>query len=222
MNNQRYLSAVMAVGMTAVASSAMAATKVTIGTVNNGDMVRMQGLSEEFEKLHPHIDLDWVVLEENVLRQRLTTDIATDGGQFDVMTIGMYEAPIWGEKGWLTPMKDLPADYDMADIFPSVLGGLSHNDTLYALPFYAESSMTFYRKDLFEANGLSMPDQPSWDQMKSFAEQLHKPEEDQYGICLRGKAGWGENMALITTMANAFGARWFDENWKPEFTGPEW
>ncbi len=222
MNNQRYLSAVMAVGMTAVASSAMAATKVTIGTVNNGDMVRMQGLSEEFEKLHPHIDLDWVVLEENVLRQRLTTDIATDGGQFDVMTIGMYEAPIWGEKGWLTPMKDLPADYDMADIFPSVLGGLSHNETLYALPFYAESSMTFYRKDLFEANGLSMPDQPSWDQMKSFAEQLHKPEEDQYGICLRGKAGWGENMALITTMANAFGARWFDENWKPEFTGPEW
>ncbi|WP_203300815.1 ABC transporter substrate-binding protein [Marinobacter sediminum] len=222
MNNNRYLSAVMAVGMTAVASSAMAATKVTIGTVNNGDMVRMQGLSEEFEKLYPHIDLDWVVLEENVLRQRLTTDIATDGGQFDVMTIGMYEAPIWGEKGWLTPMKDLPADYDMADIFPSVLGGLSHNDTLYALPFYAESSMTFYRKDLFEANGLSMPDQPSWDQMKSFAEQLHKPEEDQYGICLRGKAGWGENMALITTMANAFGARWFDENWKPEFTGPEW
>ena len=77
MNNKRYLSAVMAVGMTAVASSAMAATKVTIGTVNNGDMVRMQGLSDEFEKLHPDIDLNWVVLEENVLRQRLTTDIAT-------------------------------------------------------------------------------------------------------------------------------------------------
>ena len=222
MNNKRYLSAVMAVGMTAVAPSAMAATKVTIGTVNNGDMVRMQGLSDEFEKLHPDIDLNWVVLEENVLRQRLTTDIATDGGQFDVMTIGMYEAPIWGEKGWLTPMEDLPSDYDLSDIFPSVLGGLSSDGTLYALPFYAESSMTFYRKDLFEANGLSMPQQPSWDQMKTFAETLHKPEDDQYGICLRGKAGWGENMALITTMANAFGARWFDENWKPEFTGEEW
>ena len=134
MNNKRYLSAVMAVGMTAVASSVMAATKVTIGTVNNGDMVRMQGLSDEFEKLHPDIDLNWVVLEENVLRQRLTTDIATDGGQFDVMTIGMYEAPIWGEKGWLTPMEDLPSDYDLSDIFPSVLGGLSSDGTLYALP----------------------------------------------------------------------------------------
>ena len=82
--------------------------------------------------------------------------------------------------------------------------------------------MTFYRRDLFEANGLSMPDEPSWDQIKEFAEQLHVPEDEQYGICLRGKAGWGENMALVTTMANAFGARWFDENWKPEFTSPEW
>ena len=125
MNNTHLLAAAIAVGMTTAASQVMAATKVTIGTVNNGDMVRMQGLSDEFEKRYPHIDLDWVVLEENVLRQRLTTDIATDGGQFDVMTIGMYEAPIWGEKGWLTEMDDLPSNYDLGDIFPSVIGGLS-------------------------------------------------------------------------------------------------
>lgn len=222
MNMNRYLAAVIAAGVAAATPSLMAATKVTIGTVNNGDMVRMQGLSDEFEKLHPDIDLNWVVLEENVLRQRLTTDIATDGGQFDVITIGMYEAPIWGEKGWLTVMDDLPADYDVADIFPSVLGGLSSGGKLYALPFYAESSMTFYRKDLFEESGLTMPNQPSWDQVLSFAKQLHKPDQDQFGICLRGKAGWGENMALVTTIANAFGARWFDQEWKPEFTGSEW
>ena len=82
--------------------------------------------------------------------------------------------------------------------------------------------MTFYRKDLFEKNGLTMPHQPTWDQVKSFAQTLHKPDQGQYGICLRGKAGWGENMALLTTMSNAFGARWFDEDWKPEFTGAEW
>ncbi|RMF14879.1 MAG: sugar ABC transporter substrate-binding protein [Gammaproteobacteria bacterium] len=199
-----------------------AATTVTIGTVNNGDMIRMQKLSQAFEAQHPDIRLEWVVLEENVLRQRLTTDIATQGGQFDVMTIGMYEAPIWGEKGWLTPMTDLPADYDLNDVFPAVRNGLSAKGTLYALPFYGESSMTFYRKDLFDAAGLSMPRQPTWSQMMTFARTLHKPDQGQYGICLRGKAGWGENMALMTTIANTFGARWFDEQWKPEFTGPEW
>lgn len=199
-----------------------AATTVTIGTVNNGDMIRMQGLSKAFEETHPDIKLNWVVLEENVLRQRLTTDIATKGGQFDVMTIGMYEAPIWGAKGWLSAMDNLPEDYQVDDIFPAIKDGLSHDNTLYALPFYGESSMTYYRTDLFEKYGLTMPSQPTWDEMREFAKAIHKPDEGQYGICLRGKAGWGENMALVSTIGNTFGARWFDEQWKSEFTGKEW
>lgn len=201
---------------------AQAAETLTVATVNNADMIRMQRLSKTFEQQNPDIKLNWVVLEENVLRQRLTTDIATQGGQFDVLTIGMYEASLWGDKGWLAPMTDLPDDYDLDDVFPSVREGLSVDGTLYALPFYAESSMTYYRTDLFEQAGLQMPEHPTWTQMAEFAEKLHKPEEDQYGICLRGKAGWGENMALVTTVANAFGARWFDEKWQPEFDGPEW
>lgn len=201
---------------------AQAAETVTIATVNNSDMIRMQRLAKTFEEQNPDIKLKWVVLEENVLRQRLTTDIATQGGQFDVLTIGMYEAALWGEKGWLEPMTDLPADYALDDVFPSVREGLSAKGQLYALPFYAEASITYYRTDLFEQAGLKMPEQPTWDQMAEFASKLHQPDKGQYGICLRGKAGWGENMALITTVANAYGARWFDEQWKPEFTGSEW
>ncbi|WPO48773.1 sugar ABC transporter substrate-binding protein [Pseudomonas sp. S1Bt23] len=200
----------------------LGAQTVTIATVNNSDMIRMQKLSKAFESEHPDIKLNWVVLEENVLRQRLTTDIATQGGQFDVLTIGMYEAALWGAKGWLQPMQDLPAAYDLQDIFPAVREGLSAKGTLYALPFYAESSMTYYRTDLFKDAGLVMPEHPTWEQIGEFAGKLNKPEQEQYGICLRGKAGWGENMALITTLANGFGARWFNEQWQPEFTGPEW
>jgi sorbitol/mannitol transport system substrate-binding protein len=185
-------------------------------------MIRMQKLSIEFEKAHPDIKLNWVVLEENVLRQRLTTDIATKGGQFDVMTIGMYETGIWAASGWLAPMDNLPTGYDVSDIFPSVRDGLSVKGQLYALPFSSESSMTYYRKDLLDKAGLVMPTQPTWEQVRDFAKVLNKPDEEQYGICLRGKAGWGENMPLVTTLANAFGARWFDENWKPEFTGKAW
>ncbi|KMM78084.1 ABC transporter substrate-binding protein [Pseudomonas deceptionensis] len=200
----------------------LGAQTLTIATVNNSDMIRMQKLAKTFESEHPEIKLNWVVLEENVLRQRLTTDIATQGGQFDVLTIGMYEAALWGDKGWLEPMTDLPATYAIDDVFPSVRDGLSVKGTLYALPFYAESSMTYYRTDLFKDAGLTMPEHPTWEQIAAFAKTLNKPEKEQYGICLRGKAGWGENMALITTIANAYGARWFNEQWQPEFTGPEW
>lgn len=214
--------ALLALTCMTLSSVSLGAQTLTIATVNNSDMIRMQKLSKTFESEHPDIKLNWVVLEENVLRQRLTTDIATQGGQFDVLTIGMYEAALWGGKGWLEPMKDLPASYALDDVFPSVREGLSVKGSLYALPFYAESSITYYRTDLFKAAGLTMPERPTWEEIAGFAEKLTHKDKEQYGICLRGKAGWGENMALVTTVANAYGARWFDEQWKPEFSGPEW
>jgi sorbitol/mannitol transport system substrate-binding protein len=197
-------------------------TTLTIATVNNGDMIRMLGLSDSFTEEHPDIALEWVTLEENVLRQRVTTDIATQGGQYDVMTIGTYEVPIWAEQGWLAALDDLPAEYDVDDLLPSIREGLSVDGTLYALPFYGESSMVMYRTDLFEEAGIEMPDEPSWEFVADAARQLTDRESEQYGIGLRGKPGWGENTAFITTLANSFGARWFDEEWQPQFDQPEW
>jgi sorbitol/mannitol transport system substrate-binding protein len=197
-------------------------TKLTIATVNNGDMIRMQKLTDDFTAKNPGIELEWVTMEENALRQKVTTDIATKGGQYDVMTIGTYEVPIWAKQGWLVPLDNLGADYDIDDLLPAIRSGLSYEGKLYAAPFYGESSMMMYRKDLFEAAGLTMPEKPTWDFVKKAAAKITDKSKEIYGICLRGKPGWGENMAFLTTMANSFGARWFDESWHPEFTGPEW
>lgn len=197
-------------------------TTLTIATVDNGDMIRMQGLSEEFEKANPGIKLDWVVLKENVLRQRVTTDIATKGGLFDVLTVGTYEAPIWAKRGWLVPLDDLPEEYDVDDILPPIREALSFDGKLYAAPFYGESSFTMYRTDLFEKAGIQMPEKPTWDFIKDAARKLADKDNGVYGICLRGKPGWGENMALLTAMANSYGARWFDMEWKPQFDSEAW
>ncbi len=205
-----------------LAFSASAQTKLTIATVNNGDMIRMQGLTSDFTAKNPGITVDWVTLEENVLRQRVTTDISTKGGQFDILTIGTYEVPIWAKQGWLVPLDGLGADYDVDDLLPAIRSGISQNGKLYASPFYGESSFVMYRKDLFEKAGLQMPKEPTWDFIASAAKKITDPATQTYGICLRGKAGWGENMAFLTAMANSMGARWFDEKWNPEFTGPEW
>jgi sorbitol/mannitol transport system substrate-binding protein len=205
-----------------VIGQAAAETKLTIATVNNGDMIRMQGLTDDFTAKNPDITVEWVTLEENVLRQKVTTDIATKGGQFDVLTIGTYEVPIWAKKEWLVPLDNLGADYDIDDLLPAIRAGLSLDGKLYAAPFYGESSMVTYRKDLFEKAGLTMPDQPTWDFIADAARKTTNKAAEVYGICLRGKAGWGENMAFLTAMSNSFGARWFDENWKPQFDQPEW
>jgi sorbitol/mannitol transport system substrate-binding protein len=198
------------------------AESITIATVNNGDMVRMQKLTDDFTTKNPDIQLNWVTLEENVLRERVTTDIATKGGQYDVMTIGTYEVPIWAKQSWLLPLDKLGADYDTADIIPAISGGLSVDGKLYAAPFYGESSFIMYRTDLMEKAGLKMPDAPTWDFVADAARKMTDRAAGINGICLRGKAGWGENMAFLTAMSNSFGARWFDENWNPQFDQPEW
>ncbi|CAN7208045.1 sugar ABC transporter substrate-binding protein [Caballeronia sp. dw_19] len=211
-----------AFAVAAIAPIAAKAATVTIATLNNPDMIELKKLSPAFEKANPDIQLKWVILEENVLRQRATTDITTNSGQFDVMAIGTYEAPQWGKRGWLAPMTNLPANYDIDDVVKTARDGLSYNGQLYALPFYVESSMTYYRKDLFDAAGLKMPDQPTYDQIKQFADKLTDKSKGQYGICLRGKAGWGENMAFFSTVVNTFGGRWFDEKWQAQLNTPEW
>jgi sorbitol/mannitol transport system substrate-binding protein len=205
----------------ALAGIAQAQTTLTIATVNNGDMIRMQKLTDDFTAKHPDIQLEWVTLEENVLRQRVTTDIATKGGQYDVMTIGTYEVPIWAKQDWLLPL-DFGPEYDVDDLLPAIRDGLSVDGTLYAAPFYGESSMVMYRRDLFEEAGLEMPDAPTWDFIAEAARKITDKDNEIYGICLRGKAGWGENMAFLTAMANSFGARWFDENWQPQFDQQAW
>jgi len=213
------LRAATALGL--IAAGAASADSITIATVNNGDMIRMQGLTDDFTAKTGHT-VEWVTLEENVLRQRVTTDITTKGGQFDIMTIGMYETPIWGANGWLVPLNDLSASYDAADILPAMAGGLSYEGTLYAAPFYGESSMIMYRTDLMEKAGLDMPDAPTWSFIRKAAAAMTDRENDINGICLRGKAGWGEGGAFITAMSNSFGARWFDMDWNAQFDTKPW
>jgi sorbitol/mannitol transport system substrate-binding protein len=197
------------------------AESLTIATVNNGDMIRMQGLTDDFTAKTGH-SVEWVTLEENVLRQRVTTDITTKGGAFDIMTIGMYETPIWGANGWLVPLDDLSAGYNVGDLLPAMSGGLSHDGTLYAAPFYGESSMIMYRTDLMAKAGLEMPAAPSWSFIAKAARHMTDRDNEINGICLRGKAGWGEGGAFITAMSNSFGARWFDEDWNAQFDSREW
>src|SRR5438094_2524250 len=216
------LSALLGAATLLGAAPSIAQTTLTIATVNNGDMIRMQSLTTQRTAKTSDITEKWVTLEENVLRQRVTTDIAINGGQFDVLTIGTYEVPIWAKKNLLIPLDNLGPDYDAADLLPKIRDAVSVSGKLYAAPFYGESSMVMYRTDLFQKAGLTMPEKPTWDFVIDAANKLTDKPAGVYGICLRGKAGWGENMAFLTAMSNSFGARWFDEKWHPQFDQPEW
>jgi polyol transport system substrate-binding protein len=218
---KRFAFPLLVVLFTGVSAVAQQKT-VTIATVNNPAMIELKKLSPKFEAENPDIKLNWVVVEENILRQRVTTDISTGSGQFDLVFIGLYETPIFAKRGWLKEMVNIPADYDIDDVFKSLRDGLSHEGKLYALPFYGESSMLMYRKDLLDEKGLKMPEQPTYDDIKKLADALTDKSKGIYGITLRGKPGWGENMAYVDTLLNTFGATWFDMKWNPTIDTPEW
>src|SRR6266536_2454371 len=222
------LSLAVLVGVSSAHSSARGGQgSLTIATVNNGDMIVMQSLTSAFTKKYG-IKVKYVTLPENTLRQKVTSDVATGGGQFDIATVGTYEVPIWAKNKWIVNLqpylsKMSPAAssaYKLSDVIQKVRLGLSYKKNLYALPFYGESSMTYYNKKLFRAAGLKMPLRPTWTQVKSFAAKLNKPSANRYGICLRALPGWGEFGAPLTTVINTFGGSWFNMKWEPQLTSP--
>ena len=211
-----------ALGMSLVVASASiaSAADLTIAIVNNGHMINMQKVAEAYTA-ETGVGLNWVSLEEGVLREQVTSDTATGGGQYDIINIGMQEAPIWGAAGWIEPL-NFGAAYDVDDMLPAMRNGLSHNGTLYAAPFYGESSMVMYRKDLTDAAGVTVRNNDSWSNVKAAAAAIHDPANDVYGACLRGKPGWGDNMAFITTVVNSFGGAWFDKDMRPTIDSVQW
>ena len=202
-------------------SPAAHSVELVVATVNNGHMLTLQRLSPQFERSHPGVRVKWVTLEENVLRQQVTRDIATKSGQFDVMTIGGYEATVWSAKGWLKPLVPSRA-YEVDDLLPMIRQALSREGQLYAMPFYGESVMTLVRTDLLQQAGVTLPHRPTWEQLAHAAARLHNPGKGIAGICLRGKPGWGENVPLLTIMANTHGGQWFDMAWRPQLNTPPW
>ena len=196
---------------------------VSVAMVGNPQMKTLEQLKGDFESSHPGITLNLLVLPENQIRDKVTTDISTGAGQFDLVTVGMYEVPLWAKNKWIeevgtTLQQD--ANYDYGDLFPSIVKGLQYEGKLYAAPFYGESSALMYRKDMFQKAGLTMPDKPTWEEVAGFAQKLHSPP-NQFGICLRGLPGWGEQLAPLDTVINTYGGRWFDESWNAQLNSPE-
>jgi sorbitol/mannitol transport system substrate-binding protein len=207
------------------ASSNSNSGTVTVAVVSNplitGQMIPLT--QSVFEKQNPGITVKFATYTEGDLRAAIEKDVSTHSNAFNVIMIGPYEAPLFAKNGWLDNLSTqfIASDpsYDASDILPSISKALSSNGSLYAVPFYGESSMLYYRTDLFKAAGLTMPAHPTWAQVAAFAAKLNQPGKVA-GVCLRGLAGWGDNMASLDTVINTFGGEWFNMNWQPQLTSP--
>jgi len=198
---------------------------VTVAVVSNplitGQMIPLT--QSVFEKENPGITVKFATYTEGDLRAAIEKDVSTHSNSFNVIMIGPYEAPLFAKDGWLDDLtKDYIASdpsYDASDLLPPVAKSLSYNSDLYAVPFYGESSMLYYNKALLQAAGITMPEHPTWTEVAADAAKLNQPGKEA-GICLRGLAGWGDNMASLDTVINTFGGEWYNTNWQAQLTSP--
>src|ERR1700735_2995097 len=206
-------------------SSSSNSGTITVAVVSNplitGQMIPLT--TSRFEKQDSGIKVKFATYTEGDLRAAIEKDVATHSNAFNVIMIGPYQTPLLAKNGWRTDLTTTYTNsdpgYDASDILPSISKALSYKNDLYAVPFYGESSMLYYRTDLFKAAGLTMPQHPTWAQVQSFAAKLNVAGK-QSGICLRGLAGWGDNMAALDTVVNTFGGEWFNMSWQPQLTSP--
>ncbi len=209
-------------GSTSGGSGDGAGQTVSVLMVGNPQMKDIETLTQKFFTDKTGIKVNFTVLPENELRDKVAQDVATQAGQYDVVTIGAYEGSVWTNNDWLVNLQDkaeADSTFDVKDIMPAMAGVLSKDGDLYAIPFYGESAFTMYRTDIFDKYGLTMPDQPTWQQIAEFAKTIDEGEAGAMsGICLRGLPGWGENMAVVGSMLNAFGGGFFDADYNAMLT----
>ncbi|MFC7598319.1 ABC transporter substrate-binding protein [Terrabacter sp. GCM10028922] len=196
---------------------------LNLATVNNGQMKDMEKLKTEYESANPGVKVNFQVMEESDLRSAVTADVASGAGQYDIVTIGAYETPQWGANGWLQDLtSDLRSDssYDVDDILPPVRDALTHDGKLYAVPFYGESSILMYNKELLGKAGVTLGANPTWQEVAAAAKKVNTA--GTAGICMRGKPGWGDLFAPLTTVVQTFGGNWYDDQWNATVDTPEW
>jgi sorbitol/mannitol transport system substrate-binding protein len=197
---------------------------ITALMVGNPQMEDIQKLTADNFTKQTGITVKFTILPENELRDKVTQDVANQGGQYDVATVGAYEVPIWSKNGWLHECRRRPRQTAAYDAGPAQADGpVADRDDgkMYAAPFYGESSFLMYNKELFAAKGLTMPEHPTWAQVADFAAKLNDKSKGVAGICLRGLPGWGELFAPLTTVVNTYGGTWFEKDWTPKVNAPE-
>jgi sorbitol/mannitol transport system substrate-binding protein len=195
---------------------------INVLMVNNPQMVDLQQLTAEHFTAETGITVNFTVLPENDVRDKISQEFSSQAGQYDVATLSNFEIPIYANSEWVAPLDDyVAADtaFDQSDILPPMTESLSADGKLYGEPFYGESSFLMYRKDVLSAAGIEMPAKPTWPEVADIAAEVDGAQPGMAGICLRGQPGWGQIFAPLTTVVNTFGGTWFTEDWQAEVDG---
>lgn len=201
------------------------ANSISVLMVNNPQMIDLQQLTAEHFTAETGIGVNFTVLPENDVRDKISQEFSSQAGQYDVASLSNFEIPIYAKSEWIAPLDAyIAADtqFNQADVLGPMTESLTAEDgKIYGEPFYGESSFLMYRKDVLDQQGIQMPAKPTWQQVADIAARVDGKVPGMAGICLRGQPGWGQVFAPLTTVVNTFGGTWFTADWQAQVDAPE-
>ena len=199
------------------------ANSINVLMVNNPQMIDLQQLTAANFTKQTGITVNFTVLPENDVRDKISQEFSSQAGQYDIATVSNFEIPIYAKAKWLSPLDPFITKdtvFDQADILKPMQVSLSSDGKVYGEPFYGESSFLMYRKDIMQQKGITMPAKPTWQEVADIAAKVDGAQPGMAGICLRGQPGWGQIFAPLTTVVNTFGGTWFEKDWTPGVNAP--
>jgi multiple sugar transport system substrate-binding protein len=152
---------------------------------------------------------------ENDLRSHIVADAANKAGGFQLYCLDDNYIPLFASNKWVLPLDaSIKPAYKLDDVFDSLRDSYSYNGSLYGLSIYSEVTILYYRKDLFNAAGLTPP--KTIDELEADAVKLDKPPR-VFGIALRGLRGEGMNVYTWTEWLRSYGGNFLGPKMQPVF-----
>lgn len=185
----------------------------------------MQKAGDEFNKLHPNIKVELLVVPYEQLRPKLTIAVVA-GSSPDVVCLWDPDRHLY-ERTY-TPLNDFIAgdpDINLEDYFPGLMDEVTYKGKIYGLPRVGCSTLMFYNKDVFEEVGLD-PERPpgNWKELESYSDKTTKKDArggyERVGFIPWEEAGGG--IQLPQQFVWQVGGKWYDpETKKVITTSPE-
>ena len=180
----QFLAVLLAV-LAGCSSSSSSHRSVTVWAIGREGEVIAQ-LLPEFTRLHPDIDVRVQQLPWSAAHQKLLTAFAADATP-DLCQLGNSWIPEFAAVTALEPLGGRVARSTVvqpADYFPGIWDTNVVDGQLYGVPWYVDTRLLFYRRDLLEQAGFAAPPRTwaEWAQMLTAIKARVGPE--RYSVLL--------------------------------------
>lgn len=152
-----------------------------------GDPEAFTRVLERFEKLNPDIRIKDETLPATTDQQHQFYVINLEGksSDFDVFSMDVIWVPELARAGWLKDLSHMLPPESRDEFFAGPMDAVTYNGRVYALPWYIDAGILYYRKDLLEKYGFSPPE--TWEELVRQASVIIEAEPDMYGFIWQGK-----------------------------------